>query len=293
MEKMRTILAFLLMVLNTGSLTVILAIAFSIKDVQYDLIGVKIISIVSYLFILSFLSSFCLTEHECCECCCPANKCCLCEKKPKKAGAVNVESSNNKGQKNQDCCAQCCDCLYDCLFIPIGACTRKIGKQGSRYFSVFILVVAHGGMTALCFYAVSKTKEKMNTKTVIIVAICIVMIVANLFAMIAPCFPCCEKLRYQPIEKKNTNKDENNDKYKNDTNVVQVKDALDTALIENKQNNEYNHYNNNQQYMDNGNIYGKNENVNNNFNTGNNTANDFGKVFGVNKGDVYNIKKEE
>jgi hypothetical protein len=200
MEKMCSILAFLLMALNTASLTGILALAFSISDVQYSLIGVKVIAIVSYLFILSFLSSFCLTENECCECCCPANKCCLIEKKENKQQpllSTEGTGSNSKGQKNSDCCAQCCDCIYDCLCIPISSCIRKIGKQGSRYFSVIFLALAHGAMIALCFYAVSRTSEKMNTKTIVIVVISAIIIVANIIAMVAPCFNSCEKLRYK------------------------------------------------------------------------------------------------
>ena len=310
MEKMSTILAFLLMALNTGSLTGILALAFSISDVKYSLFSVKIIAIISYLFILSFLSSFCLTENECCECCCPANKCCLIEKKPNKphqqpvstegAGTGTGTGANNKGQNNQDCCVQFCDCLYDCLFIPISSCIRKIGKQGSRYFSVIILAGVHAAMIALCIHAVSKTDEKMNTKTVIIVIICGVIVVANIFAMVAPCFKCCEKLRYKEKKKKEENKDikENKikDEYKNDPDIVNVKNALDAALIENKQNNEYNYNNNeNNEYKNNQDFQEKIETANNTINTvnkANNVANDFGKVFGINKTDVNNEKKE-
>lgn len=296
MEKMSTMLAFLLMALNTASLTGILSLAFSVTDVQYSLFGVKIVAIISYLFILSFLSSFCLTQNECCECCCPANKCCLIEKKQNKQQPVSTEGTgtDNKGKNNQDCCVQFCDCIYDCLFIPISSCIRKIGKQGSRYFSVIILAIVHSGMIALCFYAVSRTKEKMNTKTVIIVIICAVLIVANIFAMVAPCFQCFEKLRYKEKPKKGENKDneENkiNDEYKNDANVVNVKNALDEALIENKQNNE-NSENTNKQDLEE-----KIENTKNTISTINkinNAANDFGKVFGINKSDSNNEKKEE
>ena len=156
MKKMCTLLAFILMVLNTISLTFILSLAFGITDVQYSLFGVKIVAIISYLFILSFLSSFCLTENECCECCCPADKCCLVEKKPNKQQQQPVSSeggeTNNGGQKKQqDCCVQCCDCIYDCLFIPVSSCIRRIGKQGSRYFSTIILAVVHGGIMLFVF----------------------------------------------------------------------------------------------------------------------------------------------
>ena len=298
MEKMCSILAFLLMALNTGSLTGILALAFSISDVQYSLIGVKVIAIVSYLFILSFLSSFCLTENECCECCCPANKCCLIEKKENKQQpllSTEGTGSNSKGQKNSDCCAQCCDCIYDCLCIPISSCIRKIGKQGSRYFSVIFLALAHGAMIALCFYAVSRTSEKMNTKTIVIVVISAIIIVANIIAMVAPCFNSCEKLRYKEKEKKGDNKENKiNDEYKNDANVVNVKNALDAALIENKQNNVYNnennYYQNNQDFQE---KIENTQNTNSNINKNNNVSNDFGKVFGINKSDANIDKKVE
>ena len=298
MEKMCSILAFLLMALNTASLTGILVLAFSISDVQYSLIGVKVIAIVSYLFILSFLSSFCLTENECCECCCPANKCCLIEKKENKQQpllSTEGTGSNSKGQKNSDCCAQCCDCIYDCLCIPISSCIRKTGKQGSRYFSVIILALAHGAMIALCFYAVSRTSEKMNTKTIVIVVISAIIIVANIIAMVAPCFNSCEKLRYKEKEKKGDNKENKiNDEYKNDANVVNVKNALDVALIENKQNNVYNNENND--YQNNQDFQEKIENTqntNSNINKNNNVSNDFGKVFGINKSDANIDKKVE
>ena len=304
MKKMSTLLAFILMVLNTISLTFILSLAFGITDVQYSLSLVKIVAIISYIFILSFLSSFCLTENECCECCCPADKCCLVEKKPNKQQQQPVSSeggeTNNGGQKKQqDCCVQCCDCIYDCLFIPVSSCIRRIGKQGSRYFSAIILAVVHGGIIALCFYAASRTNEKLNTKTVIIVIICAVLIVANIFAMVAPCF--CEKFRYKEKAKKGENKDnkENqiSDEYNNDENVVNVKNALDAALIENKQNNEYNYNNNeNNENKKNDDFQQKIENTKNTINTINkinDTVNDFGKVFGINKSDVNNDKKEE
>ena len=297
---MCSILAFLLMALNTASLTGILALAFSISDVQYSLIGVKVIAIVSYLFILSFLSSFCLTENECCECCCPANKCCLIEKKENKQQpllSTEGTGSNSKGQKNSDCCAQCCDCIYDCLCIPISSCIRKTGKQGSRYFSVIILALAHGAMIALCFYAVSRTSEKMNTKTIVIVVISAIIIVANIIAMVAPCFNSCEKLRYKEKEKekKGDNKENKiNDEYKNDANVVNVKNALDAALIENKQNNVYNnennYYQNNQDFQE---KIENTQNTNSNINKNNNVSNDFGKVFGINKSDANIDKKVE
>ena len=282
MEKMRTILAFLLMVLNTASLTGIVSLAFNISE--YSLHGVRIIAIISYLFILSFLSSFCLTENECCECCCPADKCCLIEKKQTKQQPVSSEETgtNNKGQNNQDCCAKFCDCIYDCLCIPISSCIRKIGKQGSRYFSVIFLSIAHVGIIALCIYEVQKSKKKMVAKAVFIIIICAAIIGANIFAMVAPCFQCCEKLRYKEKEKKEK-KEENqdnkiNDEYKNDDNVVKVKNALDEALVENKQNNEYNNENNeNKNDQD---FHEKIENKNNN------SSNDFGKVFGINKSDV-------
>lgn len=281
MEKMRTILAFLLMVLNTASLTGILVLAFNISE--YSLHGVRILAIISYLFILSFLSSFCLTENECCGSCCPADKCCLIEKKQTKQQPVSSEETgaNNKGQNDQDCCVKFCDCIYDCLCIPISSCIRKIGKQGSRYFSVIILSIVHAGIIALCIYEVSKTKQKMVAKAVFIVIICAVIIGANIFAMVAPCFQCCEKLRYKEKEKKEENQDNKiNDEYKNDDNVVKVKNALDEALIENKQNNEYN--NENKENKNDQDYHGKIENKNNN------SANDFGKVFGINQSDVKN-----
>jgi hypothetical protein len=297
---MCTLLAFILMVLNTISLTFILSLAFGITDVQYSLSLVKIVAIISYIFILSFLSSFCLTENECCECCCPADKCCLVEKKPNKQQQQPVSSeggeTNNGGQKQkQDCCDQCCDCIYDCLFIPVSSCIRRIGKQGSRYFSVIFLALAHGAMIALCFYAVSRTSEKMNTKTIVIVVISAIIIVANIIAMVAPCFNSCEKLRYKEKEKKGDNKENKiNDEYKNDANVVNVKNALDVALIENKQNNVYNnennYYQNNQDFQE---KIENTQNTNSNINKNNNVSNDFGKVFGINKSDANIDKKVE
>ena len=310
MEKMSTLLAFIIMVINTGSLTGILALAFNIPDVQYSLVGVRIIAIISYLFILSLLSSFCLTENECCGTCCPADKCCICKNKKRNPQAESVEvtesgtGADNKGKKNPDCCEKFCDCLFDCLFIPIGSCIRKIGKQGSRYFSIITLSVVHAGMIALCFYAPTRTAEKMNAKTVGIVIISGVIIVANLFSMIAPCFNCSDKLKYKGKGEKKPNKDVNENKLKDeevkqDVDVIHVKDALDTALIENKQNNEYNNNNNEiteaKNYQEHTDETAKNdfkESIDNT-NSNSNTMSDFGKVFGVNKSDANNIKKEE
>jgi len=316
MEKMSTLLAFIIMVINTGSLTGILALAFNIPDVQYSLVGVRIIAIISYLFILSLLSSFCLTENECCGTCCPADKCCICKNKKRNPQAESVEvtesgtGADNKGKKNPDCCEKFCDCLFDCLFIPIGSCIRKIGKQGSRYFSIITLSVVHAGMIALCFYAPTRTGEKMNAKTVGIVIISGVIIVANLFSMIAPCFNCSDKFRYKEKGEKEQKKDDKENKIKDeeikqDDDVVQVKNALDAALIENKQNNEYNNNKeisedkNKQEHTDETNkndLTEKIENAKKTISTVekiNNAMNDFGKVFGVNKNDSNNIKKEE
>ena len=160
-------------------------------------------------------------------------------------------------------------------------------------------------MIALCFYAPTRTGEKMNAKTVGIVIISGVIIVANLFSMIAPCFNCSDKLKYKGKGEKKPNKDVNeffykikDEEVKQDVDVIHVKDALDTALIENKQNNEYN--NNNEiteakNYQEHTDETAKNdfkESIDNT-NSNSNTMSDFGKVFGVNKSDASNIKKEE
>ena len=311
MEKMSTLLAFIILVVNTASLTGILSLAFNLGSVNYSLASLRIVAIISYLFILSLLSSFCLTDNECCGSCCPANKCCLCEKGKKNSQSVEVaEGEGNKGKKEPDCCAKFCDCLYDCLFIPIGGCIRRIGKQGTRYFSVITLCLVHVALIALCFYEVSKTNETMNGNTVGIVIISGIIIVANLFSMIAPCFNCCDKFRYKEKGEKEQKKDDKENKIKDeeikqDDDVVQVKNALDAALIENKQNNEYNNNKeisedkNKQEHTDETNkndLTEKIENAKKTISTVekiNNAMNDFGKVFGVNKNDSNNIKKEE
>jgi len=311
MEKMSTLLAFIILVVNTASLTGILSLAFNLGSVNYSLASLRIVAIISYLFILSLLSSFCLTDNECCGSCCPANKCCLCEKGKKNSQSVEVaEGEGNKGKKEPDCCAKFCDCLYDCLFIPIGGCIRRIGKQGTRYFSVITLCLVHVALIALCFYEVSKTNETMNGNTVGIVIISGIIIVANLFSMIAPCFNCSDKFRYKEKGEKEQKKDDKENKIKDeeikqDDDVVQVKNALDAALIENKQNNEYNNNKeisedkNKQEHTDETNkndLTEKIENAKKTISTVekiNNAMNDFGKVFGVNKNDSNNIKKEE
>lgn len=311
MEKMSTLLAFIILVVNTASLTGILSLAFNLGSVNYSLAGLRIVAIISYLFILSLLSSFCLTDNECCGSCCPANKCCLCEKSKKNSQSVEVaEGEGNKGKKEPDCCEKFCDCLYDCCFIPIGGCIRRIGKQGTRYFSVITLCLVHVAFIALCFYAVSKTNESMNGNTVGIVIISGIIIVANLFSMIAPCFNCSDKLRYKEKGEKEQKKDDKENKIKDeeikqDDDVVQVKNALDAALIENKQNNEYNNNKeisedkNKQEHTDEtdkNDLTEKIENAKKTISTVekiNNAMNDFGKVFGVNKNDSNNIKKEE
>ena len=239
------------MVVNTASLTGILSLAFNLGSVNYSLAGLRIVAIISYLFILSLLSSFCLTDNEFCGTCCPANKCCLCEKSKKNSQAESVEvaegegNEGNEGKKEPDCCEKFCDCLYDYLFIPIGGCIRRIRKQGVRYFSVITLCLIHVAFIALCFYAVSRTNETMNANTVGIVIISGIIIAANLFSMIAPCFNCSGKFKYKEKGEKEQNKDDKenkikDDEIKQDADVVQVKNALDAALIENKQNNEYN-----------------------------------------------------
>ena len=281
MEKMSTLLAFILTGLNAISLSSIVSLAFGDSNPNYSLTNVIILDIVTYIFVLSLLSSFCLTENECCECCCPSNKCCLCEKKEKKPQAA--EGTDNKPQKKPDCCENFYDCVYDCCCVPIGACTRKIGKHGVRYF-----------------YNISGTNFNMDSSTVFIVIIAGVAFIGNIFGMVAPCFECFAKecfakLRYKPIPNKGQNKDNknnnnanNNENRQDNIDVIIVKDALNAALIENenKQNNEED-------------VFQKIENINNTINTVNkinNVVGGFNKVFGVNKDDSNNNsnnKKEE
>ena len=308
MEKMSTLLAFILTGLNAISLSSIVSLAFGDSNPNYSLTNVIILDIVTYIFVLSLLSSFCLTENECCECCCPSNKCCLCEKKEKKPQAA--EGTDNKPQKKPDCCENFYDCVYDCCCVPIGACTRKIGKHGVRYFSVVVLTIAHAGIIALCFYNISGTNFNMDSSTVFIVIIAGVAFIGNIFGMVAPCFECFAKLRYKPIPNKGQNKDNknnnnanNNENRQDNIDVIIVKDALNAALIENenKQNNDNGNENNNNNdgNKDKEGVFQKIENINNTINTVNkinNVVGGFNKVFGVNKDDSNNNsnnKKEE
>ena len=164
MQSMRTLLAFILTVLNFISLTSILSLSFMKSEEKNDLAFVIIVAFVSYFFGLLLLSSFCLTENECCETCCPAEKCCLCVDEKKK-----VETGN---KKKQGACQDCCDLITDCCIRPIGGCARKCGKQGVRYTSLIILSVAHLGMVILCFSSVKGKNTKMGGRTIGVVIDC-------------------------------------------------------------------------------------------------------------------------
>ena len=282
MEKMRTSIAIILTLLNTISLTAILYLSFKKKSVENDLTYAIIVTIASYFFDVLLLSSFCLTENECCELCCPANKCCLYLQYDKKEG--NEAQANNDKQSGSSC--KCCDVFKDCCLRPIGSCTRKMGKHGVRYCNLIILSIAHIGISLLCFYTVKQKKVEMAGDTIGIVIICIVMAIINLAGMIAPCFGCCERLRYFSSPKKgdseNKIKEENNDT--NNTqkeDVIEVNDSVKDPLIQKDAIPDIN--SNNTSIVDN-----SNNNKNNNDNKETKDDNNFSNVFGIKRDESNN-----
>ena len=292
MQSMRTLLAFILTVLNFISLTSILSLSFMKSEEKNDLAFVIIVAFVSYFFGLLLLSSFCLTENECCETCCPAEKCCLCVDEKKK-----VETGN---KKKQGACQDCCDLITDCCIRPIGGCARKCGKQGVRYTSLIILSVAHLGMVILCFSSVKGKNTKMGGRTIGVVIDCIFMVLVNLFGLIAPFFSCCEKLRYDYVyipEKKSETKivednSVNNTNY-NSNNNIEVNNNKNEPLLqktnsqksENDNNNITVNSNNNDDVANNNfsNVFGVNRENQNNSNNDEVANNNFSNVFGVNR----------
>ena len=248
MAKMHTILAFILTVLNIISLTSILYLSFMKLKNKNDLTMVIIVAIASYFFDAVLISSFCLTENECCESCCPAEKCCLCFEEKK--------NQKNEDEKAKGCCTKFCDIFKDCCFIPISSGIRKIGKQGSRYCSLIFLSAAHIGMIILCFYSVKGTSEEKRWNTNVIIAICFIVSFANLFGIFAPCFDCCEKLRYQqPKNTKKTISNEKDDMFTYDTNNTNQNDIIEVnndkePLLEKNNSQENRNDNNNSNTMD-------------------------------------------
>jgi len=280
MEKMRTLLAVILTSLNIISLIAILYLSFmKLKD-KNNLTKVIIVDIVAYIFDLILISSFCLTENECCESCCPADKCCLyCEERKKES------KQQDKNKKERGCCQKFCDVIGDCCCIPIGSCVRKIGKHGTRYCSLIILSVAHIGMAVLCFYSIKGKKEKMRWNTTVIVIICSFMALVNLFGIIAPCLNCCERLRYvKPTKKKKSKtKDKENifDNKTNTTENIQVNDNVKEPFLQKD---------NNQNINDSNTIDNSNNISNNNINK-DESYNDEKK--GDNFSNVFGVKRDE
>ena len=306
MAKMSTLLAGILTALNWFSITSVLALSF-MKGGKNDLTNVIIVAFFTYLFALLMLSSFCLTENECCEACFPAEKCCFCDRDKKdKQNSNSTDENKKKNKESESCCTGFCDCLFDCLFIPIGGCTRKLGKQGTRYIALIVLSTAHIGMVILCFDCVKGTNESMGGNTIGIVIISLFVTAANLFGMFAPCFECCEKLAYKevPKEKKSEKiKNENNQNQENKNDLIVYNDSIKEPFIENdyskgdksdiiENSNNFentkssnNNYNNNDSGNNYNNVFGvKKEDNNNNNDSGNN----FNNVFGVKKEDNNN-----
>ena len=290
MEKMRTLLAIILTVLNLISLSAILYLSFmKVKD-KNNLTKVIIVDIVSYIFNLILISSFCLTENECCESCCPSDKCCLCCQERKKE---NKQTDKNKKEKG--CCQKFCDVLGDCCCIPIGSCIRKIGKHGTRYCSLIILSVAHIGMAILCFYSIKGTSEEMSWNTIVIVIICSVITLLNLFGVIAPCLNCCERLRYvKPTKKKSKPKKKENkkDNKTNDAENIEVNDNAKEPFLQkdDNQNNVNDNNNNSKNITDNSNNINNISDSNNNINKDENNNNE---KSGDNFSNLFGIKREE
>ena len=273
MAYMCTCLAFILTLLNLASLGFNLYLAF-LKENTNDLTYAIIVSIGSYIFNLILISSFCITENECCEVCCPANNCCLYFENRKKE-----IQSKKINEKERGCCDKFCDCLGECCFIPFGSCIRKIGKQGTRYFALILLTVAHIGIAILCFYSTKRKNQEMSGDTIGIVIVCAIVTLANLFGIFAPC--CIEGLRYQENTKtksKSKNKNDitnaNNTNNTNNENIIQVNNDVKEPFLQNQ--NTQNNLNNNS------NDFYPNNNVNNNENNNDNNSNSgFNKVFGI------------
>ena len=302
MAKMSTLYATILTFLNWFSITGILSLAF-MKEGINNLTNVIIVAFFTYLFALLLLSSFCLTENECCAACFPAEKCCFCDRDKKDNKTNGTTGDKKNGKESGNCCTGFCDCLFDCLFIPIGGCTRKLGKQGTRYIAIIILSIAHLGMAVLCFNTVRGTNESMSGNTVGIVIISIVVTIANLFGIIAPCFDCCEKLRYKETAKEKKSEKTNNDKNQNEDNkndVIVYNDSIKEPFIE----NDYSQGNKND-LIENSNNFENNNNSNDDYNN-NDNSNNYNNVFGVKKeenhnnsnsgnnfNNVFGIKKED
>ena len=231
MAKMNTCLALILTLLNLVSLGSIIYLSLMKVENKNNLTYVIIVAIASYFFGLILISSFCITENECCETCCPANKCCLCYENNQKGN-----KSKNANGKNKECCDKFCDCLNDCCLIPLSSCIRKIGKQGSRYCSLIFLTLAHIGIAVLCFYSIKGTTEKMSGRTIGIVIICAVITLANLFGIIAPCFNCCERLRYKEHIKKESKPKKEDSLIRNnntkDENIIQVDNNIKEEFLQ-------------------------------------------------------------
>ena len=277
MSKIGTLLSVILTILNWISLTLIIYLTTMKSTVENNLTKVIIVACCSYVFDLLLLVAFCLTENECCESCFPADKCCLCLQ-DKKYDSNAKKSTNKDGKKEGNCCQSFCNVFYDCCILPCSGCTRKIGKHGVRYCCLLILSIAHSGMIALCIYSIKKTTNNdMGENTLAIIIVCGFVTIANLFGIIAPCFDCCEKLRYKSPPKKkkksvefkkyekkdskNDTKDDNKNNYDRD-NIIVVEDPIKAKLLEKENNNNENNENNNMDEVANGD---KNDNYQNVF----------------------------
>ena len=76
----------------------------------------------------------------------------------------------------------------------------------------------------------------MSGRTIGIVIICAVITLANLFGIIAPCFNCCERLRYKEhIKKESKPKKEDSLTLNNNTkdeNVIQVDNNIKEEFLQ-------------------------------------------------------------
>ena len=269
MAKMNTLLAGILTILNIFSLFSILSLSFMKTKDKNDLTYVIIVAIGSVLFIILLISSFCLTENECCGTCCPAKECCLCFKE----GKEDLKEKEND-KKSKDCCKVCSNLLIDCCCRPIGSCSRKIGKHGMRYCSLIFLSLAHIGMAVLCFYTTKKTNEKMYENTIIIVIICCIVVLINFLGIITPCFNCCKRCRYVSISTKEL-KSENKGKKNKGENInasndesLEISNEQKETLIQKENSGDFDDINNNL-------AKNKNDTINDNHN------NDFKSIFGI------------
>ncbi len=272
MEKMRTLLAIILTVLNLISLSAILYLSFmKVKD-KNNLTKVIIVDIVSYIFDLILISSFCLTENECCKAFCPAEKCCICFEDKRR--------SETDDKKEKKCCKECCDIMCECFIINTGLCIRRIGKHGVRYCAIICLRLAQIGIIILCFEIIIN-KDNIKTGDIVsIVIVCSIAIITDIIGLVAPCLKCCKNLKY---ESKSNNKDVKKDKKENNEPMLsEYKTKTDDSVIPDISNNNSDflvHENNkndiNEEVNDNNDKIDNKDN-NNEINKNNNIHNVFG-----------------